>query len=905
MILNRFPLRWTLPALFLFLGMLALWVIYYGELRSSYRRVEKFESAQIRVLGSIAASEIEASLTRDDPASAQRYLEHIRGDRDLARAALIRSDGEILISTHYIDRGERLGETPFAFAADLMAQTLANHRAEIRYDEHSNRIVGMFPVVLSSLPGRLPPSASSVLVTIHDLESPLSFARADAQGRLIKAAVVLGVFCIILWLLLRGILLSRIQALVAATGRIAEGDYRSPVVLSGNDELTELSESLVRMETQLEAHDEELRRNERYYRSIIESIDDIVSIIGPDFRFVYVSPSTERVSGYPPEWFIGKDAFISVPQEDAENNRTLMEQVLRGEVGQCELESKFEQADGSIGFYHTVCRRLESEEAEPCLLLSSRNVTALKRIEHALRESESRFNSLFDSLHDGAWAIPADGTGFMYANQALERIYGRKMTDFRKNPELWIECTHPDDREIALNSLKQLNEEGAADVEYRIIRPDGTVRWIHERKQLIYDDKGRPARKGGLISDVTEAHEAAETRNQLEAQLRQTQKMEAIGTLAGGVAHDFNNLLTAINGYSDLLVDAMGDDHEFIHEVREIRSAGDRAAALTRQLLMFSRQEMSEARLIDLNATVRDLNRMLTRLIGEHIGYTSALSPVPLRIWADPGQVEQIVINLVVNARDAMEEGGTLNIRTERTHFSEGERLGDDAARPGAYARLVVQDTGTGMSEEVLSRIFEPFYTTKAVGKGTGLGLATIFGIVKQCLGYIQVKSREGEGATFEVYFPLARARDDASEPDEPNSPKLRGTECILFVEDERIVREIGARILREQGYRVIEAEDGIEALEIAHAPGLAIHLIVTDVVMPGMTGRDLAARLIELHPNIKVLFVSGYGENSLGNSAMDSGNVSFLQKPYDPVSLAGKVREVLDGTGERTVSEA
>lgn len=895
MILDRWPLRWTLPGILLGFGLLTLGGLYYAELRSSYRRIEAFETAQIRLLGSITASDVEAALRRGDRASARRSIERARGDRDLMRAALVGPNGIVILGSHRADEGKHVAETPLAPAEAPLRETLDSRAIHLDYAEDSARFLGTFPVVLSDLPGNIQSGDSSVLVTLHSLEMPFAFARADARRRLAAAAVLLALFCLLLWVFLSRVLLSRINALARATDRIAGGEFEADVAVRGHDELAQLSQSLHRMGSRLAQGDAELRRNEKFYRSIIENIQDIVSIVDRDLRFVYVSASTTRISGYSPEWFIGKSAFVSVNEEDAANNRRVMEAVLSGKSDMGEFESRFDQADGTVAVYHTVCRRMQSEDGAPQLLMASRNVSQLKRVEMALRESESRFNSLFDSLRDGAWAISTDGPQFIYANRAVEEIYGRSIQELQADPEFWIECAHPEDREIARQSIRDVDEKGSADVEYRIVRPDGTVRWIHERKQLIYDAEGRPIRKGGLISDVTEARMAAEEKERLEAQLRQTQKMEAVGTLAGGVAHDFNNLLTAINGYADLLLDAMGEEHELSDEVREIRTAGERAAALTRQLLLFSRHDIIEARSLDLNELVRNLGRMLRRLIGEHIEFRSELDDEPILIWADPGQIEQVIVNLMVNARDAMETGGTLTIRTGRVDFADEDSLDGERVTPGAYARLTVRDTGCGMSEEVRARIFEPFFTTKEVGKGTGLGLATIYGIIRQSLGYITVDSKEGEGSTFDVYLPLAPPKEGSGEADSSAGTRRGGSETILFVEDEKVVREVGVRVLAMQGYRVLAAADGEEALEQARAAGGRIDLVVSDMVMPRMTGRGLVARLLELYPTIRILLVSGYADRRLGGDGDLPENLPFLQKPYDPHTLAARVREILD----------
>jgi two-component system cell cycle sensor histidine kinase/response regulator CckA len=399
----------------------------------------------------------------------------------------------------------------------------------------------------------------------------------------------------------------------------------------------------------------------------------------------------------------------------------------------------------------------------------------------------------------------------------------------------------------------------------------------------IFDPAGRFAGVLSLAQDVTE-------RRRLEEQYRQVQKMDAFGQLAGGVAHDFNNLLTIINGYSEILLQQVpaGDPGRLLLE--EIHRAGQRSASLTRQLLVFSRRQVIAPRVFDLNEVVAEAERMLRRLIGEDVALKAALCPGGLLVQADPGQVEQVLMNLAVNARDAMPTGGRLTIET-----AEVERDGADA-RPGRYALLAVSDTGCGMTPEVQARAFEPFFTTKEAGKGTGLGLAVVHGIVTEAGGHITVYSEAGKGSSFKVYLPVAArpARPVASPSAVRSAP--RGTETVLLVEDEKAVRTLTGYVLADCGYRVLEAADGDEALRVAQGHVGLIDLLVTDVVMPGVGGRRLAERLAATRPGTKVLFVSGYTDDAIVRHGVREDQVHFLQKPFTPLALARKVREVLDG---------
>ena len=387
---------------------------------------------------------------------------------------------------------------------------------------------------------------------------------------------------------------------------------------------------------------------------------------------------------------------------------------------------------------------------------------------------------------------------------------------------------------------------------------------------------------------------AATHQRRLEEQLVQSQKMEGIGRLAGGVAHDFNNLLTAILGYAELMEPQL-EDEGLRSELREIRLAGERAAALTRQLLAFSRRQVMQPRTLDLNTVVSDVEKMLARLIGEDVTLVTRLDPALGSVEADPGQLEQVLMNLSVNARDAMPEGGTLTFETANAVLDADFVAVHPGALPGAYVVLTVTDSGTGMTDEVRGHAFEPFFTTKEKGKGTGLGLATAYGIVKQSGGYITVDSEAGRGTTFRIYLPRVEGTAAVTERTTISSLLPVGTETILLVEDEAGVRRLSLTVLETQGYVVLEAPSGDVALQVARSETGPIHLVVTDVVMPGMNGRELWDRLKVLRPDSRVLFMSGYTDDAIARHGVLEPGIAFLQKPFTPFSLAQKVREVLD----------
>jgi signal transduction histidine kinase len=398
-----------------------------------------------------------------------------------------------------------------------------------------------------------------------------------------------------------------------------------------------------------------------------------------------------------------------------------------------------------------------------------------------------------------------------------------------------------------------------------------------------------------LSAEMTERRLAQEALEKSEEQLRHAQRMEAMGQLAGGVAHDFNNLLTVINGAAEMLLRTHGDDRA-AKSLNQIRRAGDRAAGLTRQLLAFSRRQVMNTRVLDLNEVVADLDKMLRRLIGEHIDLVTKIDPELGRVKADPGQIEQVILNLVVNARDAMQNGGCLTVETANVMIDQAYARKRELMRPGPHVMIAVSDTGHGMDAETLTHIFEPFFTTKEIGKGTGLGLATVYGIIKQTGGSVSVYSEPGHGTTFKVFLPRAEGAVEPTTTGQMPALIAMGTETVLLVEDEDDVREFVREALEEAGYKVVEARDGLEAIAHLEEASLAVDVVVTDVVMPRMSGRELMEKLSRNRPGLKWIFMSGYTEDAIIHRGALGESATFLEKPFSAVALSRKVREVLDG---------
>jgi len=506
--------------------------------------------------------------------------------------------------------------------------------------------------------------------------------------------------------------------------------------------------------------------------------------------------------------------------------------------------------------------------------------------EAALRESEERFRALVENSSDALLMIDMNGI-VRYVSASSRRHLG--WTPAAMLSRSLFEYLHPDDREFAEARMAEaLRHPGSTiTTEVRFKHEDGQWRTMDTSAVNRLEE---PAVGAIVITarDITE-------RRRLENQLRQSQKMDAVGRLAGGVAHDFNNLLTAILGYCNLLLDDVPQENPMRGDLEEIRTAGERAAALTRQLLAFSRRQMLQPQTVDVNALIQQVEKMLQRLIGEDVELVTALSADLSAVRVDPASLEQVLVNLAVNSRDAMPLGGRLTVETANVELDTAYEATHAAIAPGRYVMLAVSDTGHGMDAATSARVFEPFFTTKEQGKGVGLGLATVYGIVKQNGGYIWVYSEPGHGTTFKIYLPpIGAATEPRTVEGHDARGKEQGWETVLLVEDEDAVRILAREVLRRQGYVVLEARHGLDALRVAERHADPIQLMITDVVMPHMSGRDLAERLVLSHPNMKVLFISGYTDHAVMHRELMPGS-QFLQKPFTPAAFARKVRGVLD----------
>jgi PAS domain S-box-containing protein len=746
----------------------------------------------------------------------------------------------------------------------------------------------------------------------------------------------------------------------------------------------------------------------RWLTLAVEQSPASVFITDPKGTIEFVNARFTAVTGYAPNEAIGRTPRILksglTPREYYD---ALWKTILGGHTWRAEVQNR--RKNGEIYWDSVVISPIRNARGEIVHFLAvQEDITRRKDAERELRDRDERFSQLAENIREAFFVVDAQYREMLYISPAYQAIWGRSCASLYERPASFLEGILPDDRARVAASIAQVQAGNAPpEIEFRVVKPDGEVRWVLTHAVPVRNSKGEVYRIAGVVLDITQRHEAEQAlqarethyrtileqigdavfvadaegrfvdvnpraseltgysrdellgmrvsdtypldaqvdaedrlaaarrgtiavaerrllrkdgtvitvetyarplpegrmlgtardvteRLALEQQLRQAQKMEAVGRLAGGVAHDFNNLLTAIFGYADFAMEELPATSSAREDIEEIRKAALRASTLTRQLLAFSRQQVLEPVVLNMNELVGDLNKMLRRLIGEDVELRQSLAADLGNVKADHGQLQQVLMNLVVNARDAMPTGGRLSIETANAELSRQYAEQHQPVIPGQYVMLAVSDTGTGMTPETKARIFEPFFTTKEKGKGTGLGLSTVYGIVKQSGGYVWVYSELGRGTTFKIYLPrVDEAAMEIAQRREPGT--LTGTETILLAEDDGTLRALAAEALAKLGYTVLAAANGPEALATAAAHTGPIHLLVTDVVMPGLSGRGVAQQLGEVRPDTRVLYISGYTDDAIVHHGMLAPGLSFLQKPFTPAALARKVREVLE----------
>jgi PAS domain S-box-containing protein len=633
----------------------------------------------------------------------------------------------------------------------------------------------------------------------------------------------------------------------------------------------------------------EVRRTAALLHAVADGTTDAVFVKDRVGKYLLFNEAAARFVGKAVSEVIGQDDTALFDADGARQVMARDRHVM--ESGRAETAEEVLAAAGTVRIYQATKAPYRDAKGNVVGLIGvSRDVTDQKRVEEELRKAQQRLQYVLSSSPAVLYSLTVEdmrirGVGWISDN--LQEMLGYSPAQ-ATCADWWVENVHPDDRELVIAGVSaSLLADGRAANEYRFRRSDGQYRWLRSEMRLFRDAESGVVEAIGSWSDVTE-------RKQIEIELMQAQKMEAVGRLAGGIAHDFNNLLTIINGYADFLLDSLPEDGPDHSWAAEIRDAGERAARLTAQLLAFSRKTIVEPRVLDLNAVLSQSVSMLRRLIGEDVTVMTDLVPGLSSVKADLGQVEQVVFNLAVNARDAMPKGGRLTIRTRNHLVSDADAAASSGLAPGRYVQLAVADTGCGMSEEVKKRVFEPFFTTKAPGKGPGLGLATVYGIVKACGGHIRVESKLGTGTTFLILLPAIMGEVNDPLSRQGKTPRMRN-ETLLLIEDEASVRGVAKRALDAQGYTVLEAGSGLEAIQVIERHPGPIDLLVTDVVMPGMGGRDVAKELRKRLPGLRVLYLSGYTDDTVVRHGIVEGTDPFLQKPFTPVALAQKVRAILD----------
>jgi PAS domain S-box-containing protein len=624
-------------------------------------------------------------------------------------------------------------------------------------------------------------------------------------------------------------------------------------------------------------------------RAVIENTPDPVFVKDREGRYLLVNQAEAELLGHSVEHLIGRTDLELLPEPQARRVMKADQTVLHsGEAQTSEWE--FQVGDELRTYLTTRCVYRDNDGNLAGVFGIGRDITERKRseerFERAMRESEAQYRLLFDANPNPMWVYDLETLRFLAVNDAATRRYGYSRDEFLG---MTIKDIRPAEE---VPKLVASFESGNA------LTPVRTT-WRHRARDgslIDVEILGSPLTFRGRPAELILAHDIT-ARKRLEEQFRHAQKMEAVGRLAGGVAHDFNNLLTAILGHSELLLGDMSPSDPRRDDLSEIVLAAERAAALTRQLLAFSRQQVLEPHLLDINAIVTQLSKMLHRLLGEDIDLSLALAPELGFVKADPGQMEQVLVNLAVNSRDAMPDGGKLTIETWEQDVEQDQAHAEQPIAPGRYVMIGISDTGAGMDEETRRRLFEPFFTTKEAGKGTGLGLSTVYGIVTQSGGYIWVYSEPGRGTTFKIYLPRADEAEAAEKAvAAPAVPAVTtGTETILLVEDEAAVRKLAADVLERQGYNVIVTDSATAARAALERLDGTLHLLLTDIVMPDLRGPDLAEIVRAAHPECKVLYMSGYApEAVVRHGSIQSGGI-FIGKPFSPAVFVRKVRAVLD----------
>jgi PAS domain S-box-containing protein len=902
------PLRLSIPIVLLLFGLVLGAFSLQRETAMSQSEIESEVKRFAASLGTQVSGKIEYHLSRNDSSGA-RLETSLTGTVPHLRHAIVLDDkNTVLNSSTYEFEGRRLADTPAALGSGTVERAREKMAAQLEVSLDRKTLVATFPFRLGLLPGEIRSSRVGALYLEFDLAHLKAQAYDAAINRSLAVGLFLAILCVLVWYYFNRTLTTRVARLVGVTRQLAEGDLDVIADLRGSDEISELSHAFDVMAAGIKERnqdivaanqslkqeilehgraDQALRESESRFRAIADAMPIGVGITRiSDDKIIYANEKLSRITGLPlSELKMG--TAMNLYHDPCDREKIMSEFGREGSLRDREVEWK--KPDGSP-FWISLSAQKINLGGEACRLAGVVDITERKCAENALRESEERYRDLFENANDIIYTRDMDGR-ITSINRTAEIMTGYTRDELIGS--LSSDAIAPEYRSLSEeNQKKKLSGQATTTIyELEIVCKDGRKLPIEISTRLIYD-KERPVGIQGIARNISE-------RKQLEEQLRQSQKMESIGRLAGGIAHDFNNLLTAILGYCSIAARRLEPGNKLRADLAEIEKAGNRASELTSQLLAFSRRQVLQPKVIDLNSVVSDMEKLLRRLIGEDIEFTTRLDPDLGRVKADPGQIQQILMNLAVNARDAMIEGGRFQIETTNKKIDPSYAAQHPDVQPGHYVMIAVSDTGIGMDKETQSHIFEPFFTTKEQGKGTGLGLSTVYGITKQSGGHISVYSEIEHGTTFKVYLPRVDDNIESIHADSNRPETQVGTETILLVEDEDTVLDLVYKVLTMNGYKVLVASSATEAIELADSFPDEIDLLLSDVVMPKISGPELYKRLSIVRPRMKILFMSGYTDDSSFQRSLVDSETPFIQKPFTLDAFVGKVRSLLDADSE------